>query len=106
MSDDILLSLPWAVPPAGSPAVLFIPKRLGPSIKWVALVVSLLGLGLDLLAFGRYVTPGPGGVAPMAVSLQDRAERNILGPGPAGPETRSIRQIIRDTSGDSAVKDG
>ncbi len=80
MSDDLLLTLLWAIPLLGSVIVLFIPKRAELAIKGVSLGVTVLTFALTLVAFSSYVSPSTGASAP----LRERAERHVLADSEAG----------------------
>lgn len=80
MSDDLLLSLLWALPLAGSLGVLLIPRQAISAIRWSALAVTIVTFLLTLIAYGRYVSPNGSGKAPLQVSLRDRALANPLPP--------------------------
>jgi NADH-quinone oxidoreductase subunit M len=78
MSDDLLLSLLWAVPLAGSILMLLVPKRAESAAKPAALLVSLLTFALAIVAWRGYLDlGGPNGPAP---SLAERAAANTLPP--------------------------
>jgi NADH-quinone oxidoreductase subunit M len=91
-SDFLLLTAIWLVPLVGCLLVLAIPSRGLASVKWVALGFSVATLIVSLVMFARYITPAASGPAPMAVSLRDRAELNVLGsPGENEPASLSFR---------------
>ena len=54
MSDDLLLSLLWSVPLAGSLLTLCFPKRAEGAIKWFALAVTVAVFALTIVAFAYY----------------------------------------------------
>ena len=84
MSDDLLLSLLWAVPLAGSLLVLLIPKRAEAAIKGVSLAIMLGLFALTLVAYADYVgRPAGCGKLPVDLSLRDRAAQNLLTIDPA-----------------------
>jgi NADH-quinone oxidoreductase subunit M len=58
MSDNLLLSLLWAIPLAGALLVLLIPRAAAPAIRATALVATLITFGLTLYTLGVYVTGG------------------------------------------------
>src|SRR5579864_435937 len=78
-SDFFLLTSLWAIPLLGSLVVLFIPKRWSASIKWISLGFTLATFLICLVSFGAYVLPGQAGVAPVSLTLRERAENNVLG---------------------------
>ena len=100
MSDDLLLSLLWALPMAGGLAVLAIPNRAEKAIKVSALVVTALTFVLSLVAFRAYVSPGESSKAPASIALRERAEKNSLKPQEADA---SILEP-RDEPGDLVVR--
>ncbi|RUL87735.1 complex I subunit 4 family protein [Tautonia sociabilis] len=73
MSDNLLLSLLWALPLAGSVLVLLVPGRSDLAVKGTALGVSALTFALSLVAFSSYLS---GGLA--ETPLADRAALNTL----------------------------
>lgn len=75
MSDNLLLSMLWAVPVAGSLLVLLIPGRHGLAIKGTALGITILTFALTLVAFGAFRSLNDGG---SAASLIDRAPQDSL----------------------------
>jgi len=77
MRDDLLLTLLWFLPLAGTLVVLLIPKRAETAIKGTALTVTLITFALTLLAYTWYVDPASNASAP----LRERAELNRLRPG-------------------------
>lgn len=77
MSDDLLLSLLWSIPLAGSLLVLLIPKRQELAIKWFSLAVTLITMALTLVAYTAYVG-GEGSDNPASRPLNDRAAANVL----------------------------
>jgi len=100
MSDDLLLSLLWAVPLAGSLLVLLIPKRAELAIKLTSLAVMGVLLGLTIYAYTRYVgTPAGSGKLPVAVALRDRAAENVLTVDPATNHAQGA-----DAPGDLVVR--
>lgn len=77
MSDNLLLSLLWAVPFAGSLLVLLIPKQSQLAVKYTALAVSILTFALSLVALGKLLGPAADAAAPLySVPLTLRAEAN------------------------------
>ncbi|MBX6311705.1 MAG: NADH-quinone oxidoreductase subunit M [Isosphaeraceae bacterium] len=100
MSDNLLLSLIWAVPLAGALLVLLIPNRQGLAIKVASLVVTLITFALTLVALGVYVSAPSEGKAPMAVSLRERAEQNTL---EVDPLTSAVTRAV-DVPGDLVVR--
>ncbi len=95
MSDDLLLSLLWSVPLAGSLLVLLIPKRAEQAIKVTSLAVTVLVMLLTFLAFGTY-TSGDKASAP----LIERAAANTLTPD---EETQELTQAV-DVPNDLIVR--
>jgi NADH-quinone oxidoreductase subunit M len=80
MSDELLLTMLWAVPLAGAFVVLFIPKRAESAIKTTSLVVTIVTLLLGIVAYQGYRNlEGATGTTP---SLSQRAAANTLSPGP------------------------
>ncbi|WP_169976716.1 complex I subunit 4 family protein [Tautonia rosea] len=75
MSDNLLLSLLWAVPVVGSVLVLCLPGRNDLVIKTTAVGITTLTFVLSIVAFGAFLSLGEAG--PDA-SLSARAERNTL----------------------------
>ena len=74
-SDDLLLSLLWVIPLAGSLITLLLPKRAEDVIKGFALGVTLLTGLVAIIAFARYVDPE----AKLSQSiLSARAEANVV----------------------------
>ncbi len=103
MSDDLLLSLLWAVPLAGSLIVLLMPKGAELAIKGTSLVVTLALMGLALVAYGRYVNPStPGGQAPVEVSLRERAAANTVEVDDSSASLSSA--VVHDASGDLVTR--
>src|SRR5690349_7302296 len=68
MSDNLLLSMLWAAPLAGSLLVLFIPGRNDLAVKATALGITTLTFILSIVAFVAFL--GLGGTG---ASLADRA---------------------------------
>jgi NADH-quinone oxidoreductase subunit M len=87
MSDLWLLTLLWALPLAGSLLVLAVPKRYDQSVKVIALVVTLLTLGLTLVAYQTYTNPNESGKAPYTVPLAERAAANKIESAPVASIT-------------------
>jgi NADH-quinone oxidoreductase subunit M len=75
MSDDLLLSLLWAIPLGGCLFVLLIPKRMVATIRGFALGVTVLTSLLTLVAFSTYTS---GESSPMSRTLRDRAAANPI----------------------------
>jgi NADH-quinone oxidoreductase subunit M len=76
MSDDLLLSLLWALPLVGSILVILLPKRAEPAAKSIALAVTLITFLLTLVAWGAYHNlRGPDGNTP---TLAARTVANTL----------------------------
>ena len=98
MSDDLLLSLLWAIPLAGSLITLVIPKRAEAAIKWFALGVTLATALVGVLALVQYTSADTKAVA--SAPLAARAEANILEVNPATSEV--IRMV--DVPGDLIVR--
>lgn len=76
MSDFQLLTSLWLIPLAGSIGVLFAPKKSEHLVKWIALAICTVTFLISLLAFGAYTAPGDS--SPMASTLRDRAENNLI----------------------------
>jgi NADH-quinone oxidoreductase subunit M len=89
LSDDLLLSLLWVIPLAGSLVTLAIPKKAEAAIKGFALGVTLLTALVAIIAFARYVDP----VAKLSESaLTTRAAANVLSPsGDTAPGDLIVR---------------
>ena len=82
MSDNLLLSLIWAVPLAGAILVLVIPGRATRAIKATSLAAMVGVFALTLVAFARYVhTPAGGGRSLVEVGLLERSEANTIRDG-------------------------
>ena len=79
MSDNLLLTSLWLLPLIGMVGVLAVPRRSEASIKYIALVATILTFVATLVALALYVGDSTAG-AP----LQDRAVRNILEKDEAG----------------------
>ncbi|QDV33529.1 complex I subunit 4 family protein [Tautonia plasticadhaerens] len=75
MSDNLLLSMLWAVPLVGSVLVLFLPARNDLAVKATALAITVLTFVLALVAFQSFLAAGSVGVD---LPLSERAERNTL----------------------------
>lgn len=76
MSDDLLLTLLWALPLAGSILVLLLPRQAEPASKLLATAVTVLTLVLALVAWRGYLNlQGPDGTIP---TLTTRAAANTL----------------------------
>ena len=73
MTDDLLLSLLWAVPLGGGLAILLVPARLAGAIRGFALGTCLVTLLLAVLALGSFRA------GPIATPLDARAAANVLG---------------------------
>lgn len=98
MSDDLLLSLLWSVPLAGSILVLLIPRGAHGAIKGTALAVTAITFALTLVALRGYLDlRGPDGSFP---ELTARAEANTLGYAEAAYVARSAH----DAPGDLVVR--
>lgn len=78
MSDDLLLSLLWALPLAGSILVLVLPKSAESAAKPMAMAITVITFLLTLAAWRGYVDlRGPDGTIP---TLAARAAANTLEP--------------------------
>ena len=75
MSDNLLLSMLWAVPLAGSVLLLLLPARNDLAVKSTALAITGLTFVLALVAFRVFLAPGGEGVG---IPLSERAEHNTL----------------------------
>jgi NADH-quinone oxidoreductase subunit M len=73
LSDNLLLSLLWVIPLAGSLLTLAIPKSATSFIRWFALGITLATMLVGIMAYSRYVGPGTSADAPLAV----RAAANL-----------------------------
>ena len=73
MSDDLLLSLLWSVPLAGSLLTLCFPRRAEGAIKGFALAVTVAVFALTIFAFTRYT-----GTEAAKGDLRVRAAANTL----------------------------
>ena len=91
MSDDLLLSLLWAVPLAGSLLTLAFPKRAEGAIKGFALGVTLVTALIGIAAFVRYTDADAVASAP----LQDRAEHNAIASAGALADSAPGDLVIR-----------
>ncbi|WZO98942.1 NADH-quinone oxidoreductase subunit M [Isosphaeraceae bacterium EP7] len=87
MSDDLLLSLLWAIPLGGCLFVLLIPKTMVAAIRGFALGVTVLTSLLTLVAFSTYTS---GENTPMARTLRDRAAANPIISGLEAPGQASL----------------
>jgi NADH-quinone oxidoreductase subunit M len=97
MSDDLLLTLLWAVPLAGAILVLLIPRRMDEAVRITALVASMATFALAILAYGAYANlRSASGVTP---SLTARAAANTLTPDVAGQAT-----VINDVPHDLVIR--
>ncbi|MFO0956960.1 MAG: NADH-quinone oxidoreductase subunit M [Isosphaeraceae bacterium] len=76
MSDSILLTALWALPLAGSLAVLAIPRKFEPAIRGTALATCLLTLVLSLLALRSYAVPPANLSSPIDISMETRCRAN------------------------------
>ena len=86
MSDNLLLSMLWAVPLAGSLLVLLIPGRNDLAVKFTGLGVSLATFALSIVAFVAFLGLDP--TSP-STDLAFRAQQNTLA------ETRWARRPSR-----------
>ena len=89
MSDDLLLTLLWLLPLAGSLLVLFLPKRAETAIKGVSLAVTVVTMVLTIVAYTIYTAPGSNAAAP----LKDRVENNTLSATSEGPESLRSAEV-------------
>ncbi len=76
MTDDVLLSMLWAVPLAGAALVLFLPKRAEGAIKSTALAITVLTMILSFVAFAKYTSAEGKSIA--AQPLRIKAEKNTI----------------------------
>jgi NADH-quinone oxidoreductase subunit M len=98
MSDDLLLSLVWAVPLAGALVVLALPAAAHRAIRYTALGVSLATLAASIALLVAYLgLQSADGSVP---SLAERAARNIVQIDEAGYE--ALR--VEDAPGDLVVR--
>jgi NADH-quinone oxidoreductase subunit M len=72
MSDNLLLSMLWAVPLAGSVLVLLLPGRHDRAVKATAMAITALTFALAIVAFGAFRS------MEVDVPLADRAAVNTL----------------------------
>ena len=98
MSDDLLLSLLWAVPLAGSILMLLVPKRAEAAAKPAALAVTLITFALALYAWRGYLDLG--GSSGAAPSLAARAAAKKVSRGNA--LWTFTKSTSRDTSESTA----
>ncbi len=94
LSDDLLLSLLWAVPLGGAFAVLLIPGRSTAAVKGFALGTTVVTLLLTLVAFGGYRKPGPA-----RAPLSSRAAAN-----PLDAPTRAAEGMPVAAEGDLVIR--
>jgi NADH-quinone oxidoreductase subunit M len=87
LSDNLLLTLLWAIPVAGALLVLLMPKESVALIKMVALATTAFTFLLTVWAFLMYVTGNP---APSSVPLAERALANRLDQPAAAPGGPSV----------------
>ena len=80
MSDNLLLSMLWAVPMAGALLVLLIPGRDDRAVKLTALAVTGLTLLLAIAAFAAFLGLDEG----RGAALADRASANTIDDDVAG----------------------
>jgi NADH-quinone oxidoreductase subunit M len=73
MSDNFLLTSLWLIPVIGVLAVLFIPRQLEKSTKWVSLGITIATFMISLIVLGVYLNES---VA--QAPLRERAARNAL----------------------------
>jgi NADH-quinone oxidoreductase subunit M len=92
MSDNLLLTLLWLVPLAGSLLVFLIPRGQEAAVKWTALGATLLTLALTVWTFGAYLG-GPAGLP-----LAERAAQNTVTTDSAG------EIVTRDVPGDLVTR--
>jgi NADH-quinone oxidoreductase subunit M len=74
MTDELLLTLLWLVPLLGAVLVLFVPNGADTAIKVFSFVITLITLGLTVVAFSVYTAEG----SHATDSLKDRAAHNTL----------------------------
>jgi NADH-quinone oxidoreductase subunit M len=84
MTDNLLLSLLWALPMGGALLLLLFPKRAEDGIKSTALVITVLTFALTLYALSAYQTQGTSVFAPIDGSLETRARSNSIITEPDG----------------------
>jgi NADH-quinone oxidoreductase subunit M len=85
MSDNLLLSSLWLLPLVGMVAVLAVPRRSEPLVKFIALGFTLATFVATLVALGLYISDEPA-----SASLQDRALHNL---------------VLKDSSGGFSITD-
>ena len=73
LSDNLLLSLLWVIPLAGSLLTLAMPKSAVSLIRWFALGITLATMLVGIMAYSRYVGPGTNADAPLTL----RAAANL-----------------------------
>src|SRR4051812_15233423 len=98
LSDDLLLSLLWVIPLAGSLITLALPKRAEGAIKGFALGVTLLTALVGILAFARYTGADTKSVA--AAPLAERAAANVVDYAATGSQ---VLKVV-DAPGDLVVR--
>jgi NADH-quinone oxidoreductase subunit M len=74
MTDELLLTLLWLVPLLGAVLVLLVPKGAETAIKVFSFLITLVTLGLTIVAFSVYTAEG----SHATESLRDRAARNSV----------------------------
>lgn len=101
MSDDLLLSLLWAVPMGGALLVLMLPKQAVDAIKMTSLAVTILMLALTVWTFGEFVS---GTRAPVGRPLMQRAAENTIEAVSAGGASVGV-DAAANVPGSFAVND-
>ena len=88
LTDEVLLTLLWLVPLAGSLVVLCLPRGAVGLIRGVSLAATLAALALSLLAYSRYVAPG----GPASAPLEVRTAANRLEPAEPGGDPTAPKE--------------
>jgi NADH-quinone oxidoreductase subunit M len=94
-SDDLLLSLVWALPLAGALLVLLAPRRWPQVVRVTSLVVCSATFVLTLVLLALYLglsRPADGSIP----TLAERAPANVLAPAPIGAERTRVIDAPND----------